>query len=210
MQDILHVALTETEYADVAGYDAAACQLVQIRHCTFLPHRVALARRTGQHENVLAVGFKRTAGCRAPQVGEYGAALGQPCLLFVVLGHFAANGLEKVGQTVHGRLMQHHLFAENGCQRLLGQIIKGWAKAAGGDDDVSTVLCLADYALETRRIVTDNGLVEYIDAQLGQTLRDELCIGVYDVAQQDLCADCDKFCVHFELPPFIVVRLIRE
>ena len=106
--------------------------------------------------------------------------------------------------------MQHHLFAENGRQRLLGQIIKGWAKAAGGDDDVSTVLCLADYALETRRIVTDNGLVEYIDAQLGQTLRDELCIGVYDVAQQDLCADCDKFCVHFELPPFIVVRLIRE
>ena len=93
--------------------------------------------------------------------------------------------------------MQYHLLAENGRQRFLGQIVKGWAKAAGGDDDVSTVLCLADYALETRRIVTDNGLVEYIDAQLGQTLRDELCIGVYDVAQQDLCADCDKFCVQW-------------
>ena len=72
--------------------------------------------------------------------------------------------------------MQYHLFAENGRQRLLGQIVKGWAKAAGGDDDVSTVLCLADYALETRRIVTDNGLVEYIDAQLGQTLRNQLSI----------------------------------
>lgn len=143
----------------------------------------------------LPSGLKRTAGCRAPQVGEYGAALRQPCLLFVVLGHFAADGLEKVGQTVHGRLMQYHLFAENGRQRLLGQIVKGWAKAAGGDDDVSTVLCLADYALEAGRIVTDNGLVEYIDAQLGQTLRDQLCIGVHDVAQQDLCADCDKFCV---------------
>ena len=34
-----------------------------------------------------------------------------------------------------------------------------------------------------------------IDAQLGQTLRDQLCIGIHDVAQQDLCADCDKFCV---------------
>ena len=76
--------------------------------------------------------------------------------------------LKKSVRTVHGRLMQYHLFVENGRQRLLGQIVKGWAKAAGGDDDVSTVLCLADYALETRRIVTDNSLVEYIDAQLGR------------------------------------------
>ena len=94
--------------------------------------------------------------------------------------------------------MQLHLLAENGRERFLGQIVEGWAKAAGGDDNVSTILCFAHYALQTCRIVTDNGLVEYVDAQLGQTLRDQLCIGVYDVAEQDLRADCDKFCVHYK------------
>ena len=93
--------------------------------------------------------------------------------------------------------MQYHLFVEKWSPSVSWSITSRLVKAAGGDDDVNTVLCLADYALETRRIVTDNSLVEYIDAQLGQTLRDELCIGVYDVAQQDLCADCDKFCVQW-------------
>ena len=87
--------------------------------------------------------------------------------------------------------MIDQLFPKRLGQDVFGQVVTGGAQAAGGDDDVSTVLCLADYALETSRIVTDNGLVEYIDAQLGQTLRDQLCIGVHDVAQQDLCADGD-------------------
>ena len=93
--------------------------------------------------------------------------------------------------------MQLHLLAENGRECFLGQVVEGWAEAAGGDDDVGAVLCLADNALKAGRIVTDNGLVKYVDAELGKTLRDELCIGVHDVAQQDLRADCDKFCVQW-------------
>ncbi len=39
---------------------------------------------------------RRTAGRRAPEIGEHGAALGQPRLFFVVFGHFTANLVEKL------------------------------------------------------------------------------------------------------------------
>ena len=83
------------------------------------------------------------------------------------------------------------------CGYFFCQIILGRAKSPCQNYDISALYCLADCFFHTLFIVTDNGLVEYIYAQLGQTLRDELCIGVYDVAQQDLCADCDKFCVQW-------------
>ena len=145
---------------------------------------------------MLAVGLKGTAGRRAPEIGEHGAALGQPRLFFVVFGHFTANLVEKLGQTVERRLMQRHFLAENRRKGLLGQIVEGRPEAAGGDDDVRAVACGFDYVAQTGRVVTDDRLVKYVDAQFGKTLRDKLRIGVYDVAEQDLRSDCDKFCVH--------------
>ena len=93
--------------------------------------------------------------------------------------------------------MQRHFLAENGRERLLGQIVQRGAEAAGRDDDVRALLGFAHDTLQTSRVVADDGLVIYVDAQLGQTLRDELRIGVDDVAQQDLRADGDEFCVHW-------------
>ena len=203
MQDGLHVALAEAEHADVARDDAPARELIQVGHRAFLPHGVALARGAGQHEHMLAVCLERAAGRGAPFIHEHCAALGQPGLLFVVRGHLAADGLEKALDAVERGLVQRQLFAEYGRQRLLGQVVQRGAEAAGGDDDVRAVAGGLDDVAQARRVVADHGLVKYVDAELGQALRDDLRIRVDNVAQQDLGADGDQFCVHFYLPSFL-------
>ena len=91
--------------------------------------------------------------------------------------------------------MQRHFLAENRRKGLLGQIVERRPEAAGGDDDVRTVARGLDDMAQTGRVVADNRLVKYVDAQLGKTLRDQLRIRVHDVAEQDLRSDCNKFCV---------------
>ena len=49
---------------------------------------------------------------------------------------------------------------------------------------------------QASRIVSDHGLVKYVDAKLAQSLRDELRIRVDNVAEQDLGSDGDQFCIH--------------
>ena len=92
--------------------------------------------------------------------------------------------------------MQRHFFAENRRKGLLGQIVERRPEAAGGDDDVRTVARGLDDMAQTGRVVADDRLIKYVDAQLGKALRDQLRIRVYDVAEQDLRSDCNKFCVH--------------
>ena len=96
--------------------------------------------------------------------------------------------------------MQRHLLAEYGRERLLGQVVQRGAEAAGGDDDIRAVARGLDDVAQARRVVADYGLVKYVDAELGQALRDDLRIRVDNVAQQDLGADGNQFCVHNNLP----------
>ena len=92
--------------------------------------------------------------------------------------------------------MQRHFASEHGCQRLFGQVVECRSKAAGRDDDIRAVACGLNDMAQARRVVAYNRLVKYVDAQLAQTLRDNLRIRVDNVAQQDFRADGNEFCVH--------------
>ena len=66
--------------------------------------------------------------------------------------------------------MQRELFAEYRGQRFLGQVVERGAEAACGDDDVRAVARGLDHMAQAGRVVAHHGLIEYVDAQLAQTL----------------------------------------
>ena len=115
MQNGLHGRLAQTEYTHIARDNAAACQLVQVRHCTVLEHRFTLTRRAGQHDDVRAVSLKRTARCGAPVVLQRYAALGQPCLLFIVRRHLTANVIKESMNACKRLLIERHFLAKYPC-----------------------------------------------------------------------------------------------
>ena len=124
MQNGLHCRLTQAEYTYVARDNAAACQLVQVRHRTILEHRFTLTRRTGQHDDMCAVSFERTARCGAPVVLQRHAALRQPCLLFIVRRHLTANVIKESMNACKRLLIERHFLSKYPCQRLLGQVVQ--------------------------------------------------------------------------------------
>ena len=158
---------------------------------------------------MLAVRLKRTAGRSAPFVDKHRAALGQPCLLFVVRRHRLADGLEKITDAVKRGLMQRHFLAEHRCQCFLGQIVQRRPEAARGDDDIRAVARGLHHMAQARRIIADNRLIKNIDAQLAQPLRDELRIRIDNVTQQNFRADGDQFCVHNGIPPSGLIAWLR-
>ena len=82
-----------------------------------------------------------------------------------------------------------------GADGLLGQIVVGRTQAACGENDVGPVPGNVQSLPQALRVVPHYRVPEDVDAQGGQALREHLGVGVGDVTQQDLCADCDKFCV---------------
>src|SRR5699024_5286270 len=67
---------------------------------------------------------------------------------------------------------------------------------AGRDDNIRTLFGLSNDTLQTLRIITDHGLIINVNAQLGQALRDDLGIGIHNVAEQNLGTNCNQFCFH--------------
>ena len=112
----------------------------------------------------------------------------------IVFRHGAAqSNLEKVAQLIHNVLMQYQRLVEGLADGLLGQVVIGGAKAAGGNDNISALSGNFQCVPKTGGIIAHNGVPEYVDAQTGQGFGKFLRIGVDDVAQQQLCTNGNEF-----------------
>ena len=158
-------------------------------------HGQHLEGRAGQHQNMDAVCFEGTAGGSAHGVIKHGAADRQLCLLKIVLRHFHVNiPLEIAANRLEDVFVEDQRLSEGLADGLLGHVIIGGAKATGGDDNIGSLSGNCQSFFQTLGIIADDSMPEHIHADGGQSLRDILCIGVGNVAQQQFSADGDDLC----------------
>ena len=175
------------------GDDDLVGKRAQIGNRAGPEHFAALVRRAGEHEDVYAALAEAAARGGAIVVAENGAALRQVGLLEIILRQLASNGGEVCAQGV-GDLGMKDVFApEHGADGLLGEIIVGRAEAARGNDDVCAAARELQCLGETCGIVADDGVIEHVDAERGELLREHLRVRVGDVAEKDLGADGNEF-----------------
>ena len=140
-------------------------------------------------------------------VVENGAALRQVGLPEIVLCQLAADGGEVCAQSV-GDLGMKDVFApEHGADGLLGEIIVGRAEATRGNEDVHAAARKLQCLGETCGIVADDGVIEHVDAERGELLREHLRVRVGDVAEENFGADGNEFSgMGHGQPPYSLIR----
>ena len=89
--------------------------------------------------------------------------------------------------------MELQLFSESLAQGLLGQIVAGGAKTAGGDDNVSPTFGDVHRLLEPLRVVADYRMVVDVQPQLAELLGQKLGVQIDGAAQQKLGAHRQDF-----------------
>ena len=96
---------------------------------------------------------------------------------------------------------------EHGADGLLGEVVVGRTEAARGNDDICAAARELQCLGETCGVVADNGVIEHVDAERGELLREHLRVRVGDVAEEDLGADGDEFSgVGHGQPPYSLIR----
>ena len=85
--------------------------------------------------------------------------------------------------------------AHDGADRLACEIILRGAEAAGTDDDVRALQRFPDRFGQSIDVVADHRLEVEIDAQRRQPRRDVLRVRIDDLAEEDLGADGEDFCL---------------
>ena len=178
------------------GDDGLAGVAAQVGHGGVGEHGDHLLGRAGEHDDQLALPLHGETRRGALVVLEHGAAFGHLRLLAGIGGQLDAALGVVAGDALHGLLVAHHLRAEVGRYRLLGHVVKGGAKAAGGDDQVSSVKGVVEGLFQPLRVVPHHRLVVQVDAHGGQLLGDVRRVGVDDVAQQQLRAHAQNLSGH--------------
>ena len=194
-QQLLHGTLAQAEGHDVVGQDHLSGDAPQVRDHVAVQHGPHLKGWAGQHQHMDAIGLKGAAGSSSHRVVEYRAALRQLRLLDIVLRHLHMDILFKKGPNILQNVrMQHQGLAEGLTDGLLGQVVVGGAKTAGGDDDIRPLPGDVQRFLQPPGVVPHHGVPEDIDPQARQGFGQLLGVGVGDVAEEQLGAHGDDLC----------------
>ena len=174
------------ENLHIAAADHAATQFFQIRQRPLPEHGCTLPGRAGQHDDMTAIGLKGAAGGRAPVVHQYGAALRQHGLLFIVGSHLWPHALFQPRQL---HLVHLQRTAEYLGHRFLGQIIGRRAQTAGGDEDVGAAFGGFQRRTQAVGVIPYHRLPIDIKAVFVESLCNHLGIGVDDLAHEQFGAN---------------------
>ena len=158
----------------------------QVRDHRILHHRLHLLGRAGHQDGDFTVPLHNEAGGGAIGVGQHSGALWHGGLFQVVFGHAVAQGCKPVFEDGELFLGGDHLPAKVLGHRLLGQVVVGGAKAAGGQNQVTAGERLPQGGFQPFWVVPHHRLMVYFDAHLGQFLRQKRRVGVDDIPQQQL------------------------
>ena len=152
-----------------AAVDRAVLAAQQNRAHLLSPHGLHLTGHAGHQRGAVAVLIlKPSTGGGAVVVDELVAPGRAHGLLTVVLRRAAIRAGEKVKYLLPLCLVKCQRIAEGLGHRLLGQVVLGGAKPAGKNQQVAAAFCLQNQLFQPGGIVTDDVLVQYADAQLGQ------------------------------------------
>ena len=207
VQHCLDLALALPVDAQRAGDDDLVGKRAQIGDRAGPEHFAALVRRTGEHEDMYAALAEAAAWGGAIVVAENGAVFRQVGLLEIILRQLAADGGEVCAQSVGDLGMKDVFTPEHGADGLLGEVVVGRTEAARGNDDICAAARELQCLGETCGVVADNGVIEHVDAERGELLREHLRVRVGDVAKENFGADGNEFSsVGHGKPPYSLIR----
>ena len=166
-----------------------------------VPHGGQLMGRAGQQHGAAALlVLEPHARCGAVVVHDLAALHRHHGLLAVVVGHGAAGAQVKRLDLCQFLLIKGEAVAVAGGHRLLGQVVGGGAEAAAEHQQVTALLCRIHQLGHAGGVVSDDVLVQHVDAQRRQLLTEELGVGVQNVTQQQLGAHGDDLSGHGNPP----------
>jgi len=130
--------------------------LAETGHDFFFEHRPELERRTGEHDEGVAVAMQEDAGRGAARIGQRVGAGRDIALAEVRGGDLAADHLEAVAQGLLGGGHVREGKSERAGDGFARMVVGGRPDAAGGDDEVVGAPGFADGASDFGGVVPDD------------------------------------------------------
>ena len=189
---VFHLRLPDAEELERPGDDGPVGQRAEIGRRPVAEHGGALPGRAGEHEDVDALRFKRAAGCGPPVVLKDGGTLREVELLGVVGRHLPADFLEEGPAAGLGLRVMDQLFSKARGQYIFRQVVAGGAQPPRGDNQVGPGFGQFHRRPQPPGVVPHHGVVIDVDPQGGEPLGEHLCVGIGDVAEEQLGAHGDE------------------
>ena len=116
--------------------------------------------------------------------------------LMLVIGHDHAPSFEHAPQPRQRFGVYRWGLTHGGCHRLPRQVVAGGAKSPARNGDIGPAKSPRECLGEVVDIVSNLRHPAYVDAGLGQFLRQEGSVGVHDLPHEELAPNSDYLSVH--------------
>ena len=195
MKKLVDGAFPHAEGHNIMGDNGVMGEFPKIGFHVPPEHGGHFVRRSGEHKDMDAAGFKRAAGSGAHGVIKNDAVLGQFGLLGIVFGHRDMEGgfIEKA-DVLQNIGMEDEPFPKGLADGLFGEVVVSRPQPAGGQDDIRPASGDLQGFPEAFRVIAHDGMPKDVDAQGGQALGEVLGVGIGDIAQKQLCTHGNDFC----------------
>ena len=193
--EVVHAALTHVgDLQDAIGDGLGEVEFpAQVGDYLVGEEPLELEGDAGQGEHYAARVFDDEGRGGAVGVIDDDGALRDVGQALVVGGHDEAPALEAALELLDKARFEDEPPAGGVGDYLSGQVVLGRAESAPGDDDVGAVEGVGDDLFHAARVVADHGLVEEVDAEVGEALGHPCGVGVDDLAEQELGTYGDYF-----------------
>ena len=178
------------------GMQGAVLAGQQQRAHALLPHGLHFVRHAGHQHGTVAILLEPCPGGSAVVIGDLVAVHRHHGLLAVIGGRLAPGAREEIHDLLPFFRVKGQRVTVAASNRLLGQVVRRGAKAAGEHQQVAPLLCLVDEIRQTAVVVANGALALDGDAQSRQFPAEVLGVGVENVAEQQLGAHTDDLCCH--------------
>ena len=146
----------------------------------------------------MAIGFEPESRRGAARIRENRGALGDHGLADIYFRHGAAEPSKTLLNTAQDFFVAAEFSAEKFGDGFARAVVIGWAEAAAGDNQLSTVERVAEGGAHLVRRIADDSFVHHADAELVQLAGEEERIRIEAVGRKKLRADGNDLRFHRE------------
>ena len=199
-------AVIDVAFSEVADLENAIGErlgqlksLAQVRDDLVVEEPLQLVGHAGKGDDDAARVVDDEGWGSAIRVMDGKCTFGDVGLSLIVGGHDEPAPAEALLDVLQQCGIAHQLSPGGVGDGLTGQVVLGRAEAAARDDDVRAAEGAIDYRLHAVGVVTDDGLVVEVDADIGEASGHPGRVGVDDLAEQELGADGNYLSVRHSL-----------
>ena len=139
------------------------------------------------------------AGSGAARIRKDRGAFGNHGLAFVYFGHGAREAAEAFLDFAHDGFVEVQLAAEKFGDGFARAIVVGGAEASARDDQVGTIESVAEGGMHFVGRITDDGFVDYADAEVVEFIGEPQGIRVQAIGSEQFRTDSNDLRIHLEM-----------